>query len=150
MKPDKIQNLLADYLGDELDPARKAEFERALDNDPDLAAEVDSLRKTIRAMRSLDVPSVVPPALSPAHPPGAAPRMLGIMRYAASILIAFTLGALVRDVAMAPDSAPPSRVITIDEPGPGAVERKLAAAYNHNAAKSGLARSLLAVAHATR
>lgn len=145
MKPDEIQNVLADYLGDELDPARKAEFERALDNDPDLAAEVDSLRKTVQAMRSLDVPSVVLPALSPAHPPAAAPpRMLGIMRYAASILIAFTLGAFVRDLSVAPQRIPQP------PPGPSAIHTRLAAAYNHNAAKSGLARSLLAVAHATR
>ena len=48
--------MLAGYLGDELNEAQRERFESMMADDPELAGEVESLRRTIEAMRALDAP----------------------------------------------------------------------------------------------
>ena len=147
MTPEELNEQLADYLGGELDAERTAEFERTLNDNPDLAEGVQSLRRARDAFNGLKAPSVVPPV--PAIPRAAhasAARTLGIMRFAAAILIAFTLGVVARDVTVTP--AITDRPIVVR--GDSSVQQELGKAYARQSGKSGLARSLLAVAHATR
>lgn len=150
MNPDEVKDLLADYLGDELSPGDRQRFEQYLTSDPDFAAEVETLRRTLSAMRSLEVPGQwsapgIPAARTRAF------RAATLLRYAAVILLAFTGGFLVRgqsDIESEP--APPSVVEPERRPRQHDLQRRFASAYTRNADKSGLARSLVALAQATR
>jgi anti-sigma factor RsiW len=147
MTPEELNEQLADYLGGELDAERTAEFERSLNDNPDLAEEVQSLRRARDAFNGLKAPSVAPPAsATPRAAHASTARTLGIMRFAAAILIAFTLGVVARDVTVTPTTSDTPTVVRRES----SVQQELGMAYARQSGKSGLARSLLAVAHATR
>jgi hypothetical protein len=112
--------MLAGYLGDELNEAERASFESMMAGDPELAGEVESLRRTIESMRALDAPGS---GLAPgsgrargtghAHGVGHAPPKAGVtpsasvarplrvwagavLRYATVIGLAFAAGYFMR------------------------------------------------------
>lgn len=144
MNSDEARDLLADYLGDELDDTRKRRFEAHLTDDPELAAEVDAMRRTMSALRSLDMP------MTPTVAPTASRSPIStLLRYAAIVVFAFGAGYLTHNVTTGPvnDSAP-----TIVRPGsktpPDDWETRVAMAYAKAHGHSSLARSLVALAHA--
>ena len=145
MNADHLKDMLADYLGGELGPADRQRFEQYLAGDPEFAAEVASLRKTLSAMRSLEVP-----AGSVAGRAGSS-RAWAALRYAAAILLAFSAGYLVHDLAGPGGRTTAPAVVEIEQaPRRPGWETRFASAYAENAGKSGLARSLVALAQATR
>lgn len=115
MNDERFDELLADAVGGELSKGDAAEFEAALEQSPARRAEFDSLKRAAEAMEMLPGPVVVPigaigekgePAVSLAQPEFSLTpvgttassyarshgRSAGIMRIAASVLIAFTAG----------------------------------------------------------
>ena len=167
MEHDRAQDMLADYLGGELDEAQARQFEAHLTENPALAAEVDSLRGTLAAMRALDEPAATPaprdaaPLVKTDEPPALprvdnrAPwrRMSGVLRYAAVVVFAFGAGYLANAVNRGPDTSTPARVV---EPAPeapdgaGLWEARVRVAYAEQHGRSGLARSLIALSRAAR
>ena len=152
MNADEMRDKLADYLGDELQPEERRRFEEYAATDPSFAAEVESLRETLRAMRSLDE-SAGEASSGTTH--GSArmawARAPALLRYAAIILLAFSAGYLVpdrsetpRDVSTATD-VQPKRATDQTE-----WQMRLAMAYSNSSSRSGLARSLVALARATK
>jgi len=150
MNPDEIKDLLADYLGDELSPSDRQRFEQYLTSDPDFAAEVEALRRTLSAMRSLEVPGQWSAPGVTAARTGVA-RGAILLRYAAVILLAFTGGFLVRGQSGTGSEPAPPSVVEPERPArQHDWQTRFASAYAENAGKSGLARSLVALAAATR
>lgn len=152
MNADEIKGMLADYLGDELSPQDRQRFEEYLDADREFAAEVASLRCALDEMRSLNVPGEDAFAV----PPRAAARRswsMVLLRYAAVILLAFTAGFLARgwfSERVGP-SEPSPAIADLGQPQhPAEWQMRFASAYIQNANKSGLARSLVSLAQATR
>lgn len=115
MNDERFDELLAGAIGGELSETDAAEFEAALERSPARRQEFDSLKRAADAMQMLPGPVVVPigatdeagqPAISIVRPgpSGRSPttaasahahpraRGTGIMRIAASVLIAFTAG----------------------------------------------------------
>ncbi len=150
MNRDQAKDLLADYLGGELDDVRRREFEAHLAGDPDLAAEVDGLRRALAAMRALDA-SAATPTLTNTSPRTKLPRALTLLRYAAIIVFAFGAGYLTRHLAKGHLDQVRSGVVQprAQEPAEN-WETRVAVAYARQAGRSGLARSLVALAQATR
>jgi anti-sigma factor RsiW len=152
MNADEIKAMLADYLGDELGPEDRRRFEEYLDTDREFAAEVASLRCTLDDMRSLKVPGE--DAFAP--PPRAAERRawpVPVLRYAAVILLAFAAGFFARGWSsgeVASSVSPPAIVDFGQEQPPASWQMRFATAYVKNTSKSGLARSLVSLAQATR
>jgi len=168
MTHDQAQEMLADYLGGELDESQKQQFEAYLTGDPALAAEVDSLRRTLAAMRAIDEPVTAPVPWDGTPPartddPRASGaddrtvwkhgRMAVLLRYAAIIVFAFGAGFLANAGARGPGVTTPSSVV---EPAPKNQDRarqwetRIAVAYAKQPGRSGLARSLVALARAAR
>ncbi|MFH0983583.1 MAG: hypothetical protein V2A79_18870 [Planctomycetota bacterium] len=151
MNADEARNLLVDYLGGELDRAQTERFEAYLVSDPALAAEVEGLRRTLAAMRSLDEPAG---ARSAQHAVPATRRrgLPVLLRYAALIVFAFGGGYLTHEVTSgAGDGAQPA-MVRPGRDGAGAAsewETRMAVAYVDQPGRSGLARSLIALARAT-
>ncbi|MCP4594685.1 MAG: hypothetical protein GY842_28465 [bacterium] len=149
MNAEEARDLLAEYLGDELDSVQQHLFEDCLAKDADLAAEVDGLRRALAAMNSLDAPGGVT-ARREAHQP-LRHWSAAMMRYAAVILFAFSAGYLTRNTADPNELASkPGIHQSTGSPEWGALETRVAAAYTQNPGRSGLARSLLALAQAAQ
>ncbi|UCG32698.1 MAG: hypothetical protein JSU68_13655 [Phycisphaerales bacterium] len=152
MNADDIKGMLAEYLGDELSPEDRRRFEEYLDTDREFAAEVASLRCTLDDMRSLKVPGEGAFAV----PPRAAERRswpVPVLRYAAVILLAFAAGFLARGWSggeVGSSGAPPAIADFRPEQPPAGWQMRFATAYVKNTSKSGLARSLVSLAQATR
>jgi anti-sigma factor RsiW len=152
MNADEIKGMLADYLGDELSPEDRRRFEEYLDTDREFAAEVASLRCALDEMRSLKVPGEEAFAMSP-RAAGRRSWPVPVLRYAAVILLAFAAGFLARGWSggeVGPSVSPPGVTdFGQGRPSPG-WRMRFANAYVENANKSGLARSLVSLAQATR
>ncbi len=148
MTHDEARDMLADYLGGELDDARRRRFENYLAGDPELAAEVESLRGALAALRALDAPYAAEKQAGSSRSP-----IPILLRYAAVIIFAFGAGYLARNVTSGPsDSAPPGIV----QPTPKARDAakvwgtRVVTAYARQPGRSGLARALIALSRATR
>lgn len=87
MNCNDIQNLLADYLGRELDPPRLAAFESHLSGCGPCRVEVASLQETLSVMQRLEAP---PQAMI--APPRHRARFLQPLAYAAMLLFGVGLG----------------------------------------------------------
>ncbi len=152
MNRDPQDHRLADYLGHEMDPAARARFEQELAADTARAADVGALRDTLEVMHRLDSPNAAPTAGGSWH---ATLRFAVVLRYAAAVALSFGLGYLVRDATPshvpAPDSKP---AVQVDRPPTARPTRewetRFAQAYARNPKHSTLARSLTALAYATR
>jgi len=149
---------LADYLGGEMAENDRARFERRLKDNPALAAEVDGLRRTLDAMRSIgaEAPRPVQAFDRPWR------RWTGaVLRYAAVIGITFTVGYVSGGSRLAdrhdgivmqtpPSPQPPDRTSSgNDLPSPRWLERA-AELYVSRRGSTGFGRSLVALAHAAR
>jgi len=138
MTPDH-DDLLADYLGDELSADDRHRFEAMQRDDAELAARVEGMRGAIEVLRTLDAGREQTDGVSrkPARSRGRG------LRYAAAIALAFAAGWAVRSLwSPTPDVTP--------APGaPTPWERRLASAWDDQADQAPLARSLLAFARAT-
>lgn len=154
MNRDDLQRLMADYLGDELPAQEKARIERGLEDHPDMAADVRSLRGALAAMRSLDAAPGMPEtqARRQGHRGDSAARRGGrMLRYAAMIGLAFVLGYLVRGF----EPQPPAGIGgdgrgSVETQGArinqGDLETRYARQYLADSRRSGLGRSLIAYA----
>ena len=148
MNRDQAREWLADYLGDELDDAQRHEFEAYLAGDAELTAEVEDLRRALATLRTLDEPAAGETA---PWRSARSPRLLILLRYAAVIALAFGAGYLTSGRFGLPTSALTPTVV--QPPAGGATdawEKRVAVAYANESGRSGLARSLVALAHATR
>ena len=152
MTHDEARDMLADYLGGELDDAPRQRFENYLAGDAELAAEVESLRGALAAMRALDMPGAAP-AMPEKRADFSRSAARTVLRYAAVIIFAFGAGYVTRNAASGPPDGIPSAIV---QPGPKARdaakswETRVAIAYARQPGRSGLARALIALSHATR
>lgn len=155
MNRDPQDPRLADYLGHEMNPAERARFEQELAADPALGAEVAALRDTLDVLHRLDSPNTAPVAPSAGGSWRAPLRLATVLRYAAALALSFGLGYAVRDAtpphAPTPEPTPAAQIEVQPARHPTREwETRFAQAYARNPKHSALARSLTALAYATR
>ena len=110
MNCDRTHQMLADYLGDELDAADREAFEQHLAGCHNCRAEAESLQAAVRALRQLPPP---PSAAAPQPPPAVQTAVLRLqhhrlrpLAYAATLLIGVGIGWFARPVPPAHTPAP--------------------------------------------
>lgn len=162
--------MLAGYLGDELNEADRASFESMMAGDPELAAEVASLRRTIESMRALDAPGrgrALGSGRAAGSGDGSSPALVtsplrmwmgAVVRYAAVIGLAFAAGYFMRggvgqealtDVSPArPAELADSDIALPVPPEAGDWLQRAAEVYVSRPRGSSFARSLVAIAEA--
>lgn len=159
MNCNEFETLMADALGNELAPQDRPSFEAHLAECAECRGRYESFTKVVRSMRELPGPKrvvlrrdagrlILEEAAAPAQPRRPV-RLAGIVRYAASLLIAFTAGYAVHaGITLTTGSAPTGRTITSQQPDHGAptLQSSLARAFAHDAGKSDLAQCLIAMA----
>jgi hypothetical protein len=176
-----FEGLMADALGDELAPADRSAFEAHLAQCAQCRQEYESLRQTVGTMRDLPGPTRVSvrregSRLVIDEKEAAAPRRRvwwvgSPLRYAASILIAFTAGyALHAGLVLTADKGPVQLAVTDGDegttgpgtadrdgagpatpravPSPSTLERALLNTHARQPSRSGLAKCLIAMANA--
>jgi len=154
---------MADALGEELDPSRRASFSEHLAQCPKCREDYESAVRALTTMRELPGPQHVAvrregDRLVIQGQPTArlGLRRLftgGVFRYAASVLIAFAAGYALHAGRMVTDT--PHAVVTPvqetsvrEAPGPvGSLQGALAYAHSRNPSSSQLAKVLMVVAH---
>lgn len=125
MNCDRIHQMLADYLGNELDTADCEAFEQHLAGCHNCRAEAESLQAAVRALRQLTPP---PSAATLQPPPAVGTPVLRLQRYlfrplayAATLLIGVGIGWSARPAppahVPAPElaSRPPAATASIEE-----------------------------------
>ena len=90
--PEDLEQLLADYLGGELDPDQRARFEQRLAQDASLAHLTEELRHAQSLIASVEPGADVPPGPSL----GRRVASWGVFRAAAVLLLAFVAGFVAR------------------------------------------------------
>jgi anti-sigma factor RsiW len=175
MNDNDRDELMANYLGDELNESDRARFEAMMAEDADLAAEAAALRGTIDRMRALDTPGSAPaPGMADAPEPGHAPPKVGVaspssmarplrawgsavLRYAAVIGLAFVIGYVMggrgSNEAGRRQAGPPAVSDAGPVPAPARREtddwlQRVAEVYVNRPGGSSFARSLVAIAKA--
>jgi len=143
MTRDELKAMLADYLGDELAPEQRQQFEAALNDDPEFAVEVDGLKQTLQTIRSLDEPVVT----KVTHDEAARPAIkTSLLRYAAVLVLAFIGGYLARG----PQTTMQSQTTQQDKSSSVSDwQLKFAKRYSEHPSDSSLARSLVALARSS-
>lgn len=152
--PDDLRNMLADYLGGELDPRKRAEFERAMQNDPELAMEVTSLQSALDDLRLLDYgEEAVRTAQVQEQTVSSSRRGVSTLRFAAMIGLAFVVGYVLRGMEPQPLLPPtqngnPNAERQVDNQSPSQEDfpTRLARHYLDQPGRSGFGRSLIAYA----
>lgn len=167
MKCEDFEMLMADALGDELADGDRTSFEAHLDECDTCRREYESLRQTVDAARVLAGPRkvrvqrdgerlVIQPAETETTPATnwstrTASRNSGLMRFAASILIAFTAGYAFHAVRMlADDAAHEPNIVQVDSTPPPSVRGSLLLAHARNPSRSGLAKCLATITRGRR
>ena len=150
--PVDLRSMLADYLGGELDPRKKAEFEQALRNDPELATEVASLQSALLALKSLDDGEAAARVVH-GHEQAVTTSSRGAsaLRYAAMIGLAFVVGYVLRGMEAQPTPPPIERSEAGNQVDGQLDSRedfpaRLARNYLDQPGRSGFGRSLIAYA----
>jgi predicted anti-sigma-YlaC factor YlaD len=151
MRCEDLNERLADYLGGELGTAARAEVEQHLGTCAACAAEAASLRRTLDALRTL--PESTPGEREPqarSRTGARAARGAAMLRYAAAILIAFTLGYVVRDRSAGESREGEGEPAIVQRGGGTAVAstswpERAAEVYARQSTRSELARSLVAL-----
>ncbi len=153
---DDLRSMLADYLGGELDPRKRAEFEREMQDDPELATEVASLQGALHDLRSLD-DGVKTARAGQGHEQVATTTIRGAsaLRYAAMIGLAFVVGYVLRGMEAQPTPVPVgnSDVGTSIDGQPYSQDdfgTRLARNYLDQPGRSGFGRSLIAYSRTAR
>ena len=150
--PDNLRSMLADYLGGELDSRKKAEFEQAMRNDPELATEVASLQSALHALRSLDDgEETAREAQGHEQAVTTSSRGASALRYAAMIGLAFVVGYVLRGMEAQPTPPPIERSEAGNQVDGQLDSRedfpaRLARNYLDQSGRSGFGRSLIAYA----
>ncbi|MHC5024620.1 MAG: anti-sigma factor family protein [Planctomycetota bacterium] len=153
MNHDDLEQRLADHLGGELDERGRADMERAIADDPALAAEIESLQHALADLERLDLATEAKSAAARGRPAtsqrGHPARRL--LRQAASIILAFVAGFALR-AAMPPEKdaatdgiAANSGDTLIGENADEDWSLRTATTYMRHQEKSSLARALIAV-----
>ncbi len=154
--------LMADALGDELAEDDRTPFEAHLATCETCRREYESLKRTVDATRTLAGPRkvrvqhdgerlIIQPidadALAVSHgPKRTALRSGGLLRFAASILIAFTAGyALHAGLMMADDARPHQLITQRADTTPASVRGSLVTAHTRNPSRSSLAKCLATI-----
>lgn len=167
MNCEDFDMLMADALGDELAEEDRAGFEAHLATCETCRSEYESLRRTVDATRTLAGPRnvrvqhdgerlVIQPidsdALSVSHgPKRTALRSGGLLRFAASILIAFTAGYAVHAGLMMADDAQQKQFVNrVENVAPTSVRGSLVMAHARNPSLSGLAKCLATITRRPR
>ena len=99
MDRNKFEDLLADYLGDELGPEDRRAFEEHLATSDTDRVEVESLLETLRCLRELPPPAATPPSSPPIEwvgPPVIVRYLYRPLAYAAVLLIGIGIGWFAR------------------------------------------------------
>ena len=150
--PDDLRSMLADYLGGELDSRKKAEFEQAMRNDPELATEVASLQSALLALKSLDDGEAAARVVH-GHEQAVTTSSRGAsaLRYAAMIGLAFVVGYVLRGMEAQPTPPPIERSEAGNQVDGQLDSRedfpaRLARNYLDQPGRSGFGRSLIAYA----
>lgn len=151
MDRDELNDLLAGYLGSELGPDERRQFEDYVAVDPAFAQEVTEMRRVLGALRALDEPAFTPLAHARLRSGLRPPRWTSALRYAAVIALAFGSGYAARSLYRDQTSPPALSAPQPQQPGNSAgFERRFAEAYEKSAAGSELGRSLIALGRATQ
>jgi anti-sigma factor RsiW len=166
----EFESLLADALGDELSSEDRPAFEEHLADCQRCRLEFESTREAVAAMRALPGPQRVSVrregnrlVIQDDDRTGPVPRGLhrgeglppvarwtrGVFRYAASVLIAFTAGYIAH-AALVVQETPIPRNEIVKVPGSKTLGGALVSAYTRNAARSDLAKALIAMAKPNR
>lgn len=162
MNCEDFEMLMADALGDELAEGDRAGFKSHIASCETCRREYESLTQTLDAARTLAGPRkvsvqrdgsrlVIQPAESDAltlshGPEHTVVRNGGLLRFAASILFAFTAGYAVHaGLMMAGNATPEQRIARIENVAPPSVRRSLVLAHVRNPSRSSLAKCLAAI-----
>ena len=167
MNCEAFEILMADALGNELVDSDRAGFDSHLAACETCRREWESLRRTVDATRALAGPKkvsvrrdgerlVIQPdaseTLSVSH--GSQPmaaRNGGLLRMAASVLIAFTAGyALHAGLMMADNAKSAQQVAQLEDASPQSVRTSLALAHVRNPSRSSFAKCLATITRARR
>ena len=160
---DEVQVMMAEYLGGELDEAGRAKFETMMEGDEQLALEVKTLRAASDAIGSLDDEDAGPVAMISSKPASSAASFRGhALRYTAVIALAFLGGYIIRGLepipgpgGVEPEHAGGIETNAVDNSGDDSggeenFEHRLTREYLNAPERTGLSRSLIAYARATR
>lgn len=169
MKCEDFESYLADALGDELAPEDQPTFESHLAECEGCRQEYEKSRRAIDAMRVLSAPQPVSihreggrlviqmpessdmtPAVAAAGSRRAAGMGTGLLRYAATVLFAFTAGYVVHAGVMMADDARPGQLVThVGESTPRNLRGSLVSAHARNPSYSGLGKLLAVITRST-
>lgn len=167
MNCEDFEMLMADALGDELAESDRVQFEAHLAACETCRRECESLKRTVDATRTLAGPRKVrvqrdgdrlviqpedTPARSVLHGPVSAVWRGGrLLRFAASVLIAFTAGYAVHaGLMMTDDATREPQIVQVDRASPPSVRGSLVSAHARNPSRSGLANCLATIARRPR
>lgn len=162
MNCEDFEMVMADALGDELAEGDRDAFQAHLAACESCRREYESLRRGVDATRTLAGPRrvrvqrdgdrlVIHPEDTPAQSVSHGPKReaiqgRGLLRFAASILIAFTAGyAAHAGLMLADDARQESPVTKIENVAPPSVRGSLVSAHTRNPSRSGLAKCLATI-----
>lgn len=169
MKCEDLETHMADALGDELSPEHRQAFDAHLRECEKCRTEYEGSHRAIDALRVLSGPKRVSVRReggrliiqTPESSDASSDTQLrgvrhlgrmgaGLLRYAATILIAFTAGyGAHAGLMMADDARPPQSVTTVKDSAPRNLRGSLASAHARNPSRSGLAKCLAAITPST-
>jgi len=125
MNREEYEAHLADYLGNELDAARRAEFEEFLSANADARAEVEELRATLDDLAHLQTLAEVPAGSAVSTPqsePAAGNRTLrfftSLLKAAAVLMFGVLLGRATAPPPATPGTGAPVAPSTLANAGP--------------------------------
>ena len=150
----EFQLLLADTLGGELSDAQRPAFEAHIAQCSQCRREYESMRETVCSLRSLPEPQPVRVRrvgdrliLSESSRGTMTSFSYGLLRYAASVLFAFTAGYALRAALTPRVAAPRDGVVQVADAGSkrDTLQVAIAGAHLRNPARSDLAKCLSAM-----
>ena len=167
MNCEDFDMLMADALGDELTEGDRAPFEAHLTTCETCRSEYESLKRTVDATRTLAGPRKVRvqhdgerPVIQPIDsdalsvsrgPTRTALRSGGLLRFAASVFIAFTAGYSVHaGLMMADDAQQEPLVRRVENVAPTSVRGSLVMAHARNPSRSSFAKCLATITRRPR
>ena len=154
MKCEDFQMLLADALGGELSDADRPAFQTHLAQCARCRAEYESMSGAVRSLQALPEPRPVSVRrvggrliLSESPPRTLTLFSHGLLRYAASVLIAFTAGYALRAGLTPRDATSGTGVVQVADAGSkrDSLQVAIAGAHLRNPGRSDLAKCLMAM-----
>ncbi|MFH1111182.1 MAG: zf-HC2 domain-containing protein [Planctomycetota bacterium] len=154
MKCEDFQMLLADALGGELSDADRPAFQAHLAQCAPCRAEYESMSRAVRSLQALPEPRAVSVRrvgdrliLSESPPRTLAWLSHGLLRYAASVLIAFTAGYALRAGLTPHEGKSGTTIVRVADAGSkrDSLQVAIAGAHLRNPGRSDLAKCLMAM-----